>query len=116
MSNTTQKTQLEQSNTSENVENVNRENSSAIHGSYNVGEPLINEEVPGTPFRLVGDKEHGYALTLGKNRLTEPRKNKDEIINELMYVDWNLIANMIVTVIKAYDEMEEGNIKKLDNI
>lgn len=99
--------QSEQSNTPENVEDANRETSSQI---------LVNEAVKGTPFRVVGNNTQGYALTLGKYRLTEPKPTKEEVIENTIYVDWNLIANMIVTVIKTYDEMEEGEIKSLDNI
>jgi len=57
-----------------------------------------NEPIEETPFRLVGNTETGYAITMGKYRLTKWTKTKEEALNKLETESWNIIANMIVVI------------------
>ena len=37
--------------------------------------PITNEEIPGTPFRILGNPQVGYFVALGMHRLTETMPN-----------------------------------------
>lgn len=67
---------------------------------------ITNEPIEGTPFRLVGNLSQGYAITLGKYRLTEPKKTVMEALQPIVDHDWNLIANTITTILDTYKEIE----------
>lgn len=64
-----------------------------------------NELLPNTPFRIVGNTEHGYALTIGEYRLTQPTKTALESIQKLDTHQWEIIANMILVLIEKWHKM-----------
>nr|WAE43641.1 MAG: hypothetical protein [Microviridae sp.] len=90
-----------------------QQDSSNLNGDY------INQGVSGTPFRLVGSDEKGYALAMGKYRMTELAPTKEELLNKLLRADWDLTANMIMAIydmkdeIRAVQELERKQVKHM---
>lgn len=74
---------------------------------------IINEPIDGTPLRLVGITDtsqdtlrikHGYFIALGNNRVSEIYNTQQEALDlvEMKTMEtWNLIANIIVTMIET---------------
>lgn len=71
----------------------------------NSGELLERHEVPGSPFTIVGNKEQGYFLTMGKYRLTDAYQDVDGVIWGLENEKWEIIFNLIITLIKSTEEL-----------
>ena len=44
---------------------------------------FTNEELNNTPFRIIGSEEQGYAIALGKYRLTTLQPTKDKAIEQI---------------------------------
>lgn len=62
-------------------------------------EELIEQhELENTPFKAIGNKERGYFLALGANRLSKEFKNPDELKEALETNRWNIIINLIVQI------------------
>lgn len=61
-------------------------------------ELLEQHELEGTPFKAVGNKERGYFLALGRNKLTNEFKDPDEVKDALEKNKWNVIVNLIVQI------------------
>lgn len=62
-------------------------------------EELIEQhEIQNTPFKAIGNKERGYFLALGANRLSQEFKNPDELTEALEKNKWNIILNLIVEI------------------
>jgi hypothetical protein len=57
-----------------------------------------NEQIEDTPFRLVGNKEDGYCITMGNYKLTQPTMTKEAAVKKLQKEQWSLTATMIVTM------------------
>lgn len=63
-------------------------------------ELLEREQIERTPFWIIGNKEEGYFLTMGKYRLTDTGCSKEDIYEMLHANDkWDLILKMILCVI-----------------
>lgn len=63
--------------------------------SLNIEREIIKD----TPFTLVGTPKHGYWLTLGKHRISQPFKTKKEAHKHLARKDWTLITAIIIAFI-----------------
>lgn len=88
-------------NTQLNVEGIsNKENS-----NY---ELVSTEAIEGTPFHVVGEEEKGYFISLGRYRVSEVQKTKDEALEELYKNMWYIIMNVIITTVDILKE-NEGN-------
>lgn len=61
-------------------------------------ELVERKEIKNTPFEIVGNPEQGYFLALGRFRLTNPEKTKDEVLIKLRQDRWNIITTMIATI------------------
>jgi hypothetical protein len=62
------------------------------------GEIKVNTEIiKDTPF-IVLEEEGGFYGLMGKYRLTEVKKNKDEVINEVTELSWNNIIKVMMIV------------------
>lgn len=55
-------------------------------------------EVVGTPFHVIGNEEKGYFLSIGKYRLTENRKTKDDALAEMNSNMWNIMMNLCIII------------------
>lgn len=94
--------QQQQSNILENAEE------GPIKGSYSVEDEIItNEAIDKTPFRVVGSKKQGFSITMGKYRLTEPKKTWIECVDTLNTEQWIVIANMIALMFVEMRKEEE---------
>lgn len=90
-----------------------------LHSLVNAGEQPQNKEqsseelhqlveripITGTPFHTVGNKEQGYFLTLGKYRVSDEFKTKEDletyIHNEnIQNHSWDLIMHLIFTILE----------------
>lgn len=99
--------QEQQSNTSENAKEINKEN------YFKSQKIATNDPIPNTPFRIIGNPTQGYALTIGKYILTDAKPTEEEAQKILTTLDWHLLANMVVILIKTYNEINE--IDKMDD-
>lgn len=71
------------------------------------GEPWANQtgtiwttnyQIPETPFRMVGNQQQGYMITMGKYQMTLPKKTELQALNEMEEKRWQIIANMIISM------------------
>ena len=70
-------------------ENQNNSNSTSE-------EQFRNEQIPNTPYRLIGNKSKGYVLAIGTYIITQPKPTPDEAEDELNSNTWNIIFNTII--------------------
>lgn len=66
------------------------------------------QEIEETPFHIVGNKEHGYFIALGRYRITETFREKREAVAELTHRKWKVITNLISTLIEANEEFSKN--------
>lgn len=68
-------------------------------------ELVTREEIPNSPFVVVGTEEADgkmkYFGTIGKYRITEPSNNEREIIEELEEMTWNRIVQVMLILIET---------------
>lgn len=95
MSQSTKTTQSEILNTQSNTEKTHKSTSL-----------ITNEEVPNTPFRLVGSEEKGYALTIREYMLTEFKPTKLEALQNMENNMWILTANLIGAILEIEKSLE----------
>lgn len=86
-------------------------NGEKTHNNDSSEQVELNEEIPYTPFRVVGNKEKGYFIALGLHRLTEYQKTQEQAIQLLDNNMWLIIANMMVTIIQQNEELNKQKIK-----
>lgn len=96
------KEQEQQYNTSENVEEIFKERSDLT---------ITNEQLENTPFRIVGNKQQGYCLTLGKYKVTDTVETEEKAIAILDEKAWIVMANMIVLMYLEMKKEEEDEKK-----
>lgn len=96
--------QKEQSITQSIIDETHKQPSSEI--------PMTNEEVPGTPFRIVGNHDNGYFVALGFHRLTPTIPNKSSLLERInsSNQDWNFTVNVIAAI---FDQLK--NIQQTKN-
>ena len=72
---------------------------------------LKREEVPGTPFILVGNDEEGWMITIGRFAVSERSKHKEDLIEKIEKRDYELLMSLIsvctdaVTAVKEEERM-----------
>lgn len=105
--------QKEQFNTSEDVGLTDNNHSSSNQ------EIVTNEAIAGTPFRMAGNPKQGYAITMGKYRLTDLYETEVEAMKTIggknQEGEWNVIANMIALMfveMRKEETEEKEQIKK----
>lgn len=76
--------------------------------------PLIErEQIPNSPFWIIGDKENGYNLIMGKWKLTqEPIAEKEHVTLWIRQNRWNLILSMIICVTQDIHDQNTKEIHK----
>lgn len=82
-------------------------NADENHNSNFHSEPLDN-----TPFRIIGNSEVGYFLTMGKYRLTEHYNTVDEVIETINREQWLIISRMISCFFHKHDSEEAKDLYK----
>lgn len=64
--------------------------------NLNSSEQLVNRiPVENTGFWIIGDKDHGYFISLGAYRLTETRQTEEECREMIENKDWEIILGLI---------------------
>lgn len=66
-----------------------------------------NHTVDNTPFNIIGDKEHGYLLRIGRFRLSDRFETKEAVVQWMNDNEWTLITNLILTLITADKEFPQ---------
>lgn len=62
-------------------------------------EQLISrEKIENTPFEIVGNRDSGYFLCMGKFRYTEFMQSKEQVLDYFNGNIWDLIMKMIVSI------------------
>lgn len=74
------------------------------------------EEIEGTPFTVIGNEIVGYFLALGKYRITEHQKTKNDAIRLLETRKWDIIINLMtatarIVLDEAVDEIRKNIIE-----
>lgn len=60
---------------------------------------LERDQLEGTPFWIVGNKENGYNLVMGKWRLNDkPFKTKNKLMDWMITDAWNLTVQMQICI------------------
>lgn len=91
--------QKEQQNTHTNVDTDNSKN-------YPL---LTRDQIPNTPFWIVGNEEKGYKLTWGKYTFTtEPHKTINEAVNWYETHPWEITMHLIAIGFKIADDALKG--------
>jgi len=80
-------------------------NASKTTGSLN--ENMKRIPVYGSPFEIVGDDKRGYALTIGKFRLSDILKTPDDVTTWLHKNEWNVITQLIGTLVPEIIKQEQ---------
>jgi hypothetical protein len=57
-----------------------------------------NEEIEGTPFRLVGSQESGYIITIGNYALCQPMELTKALSTVEPTKQWEFIVNLILAI------------------
>lgn len=92
---------MEHSTTSKQKDILNTQLNSeeTLNKNYSIA---TNEEVPGTPFRLI-QQNNKWFLVMGNNRVTEPTDNKETTLLKLQNEQYTLM--MLIAVI-VNDQMK----------
>lgn len=81
------------------------------HSGDQIKQLVTNEEIEGTPFRLVGNKEKGYFIAFGKYKLTETEETKTAATNKLTTNQWDVLTALITSCIEATEEYKQSQSK-----
>lgn len=66
----------------------------------NLSSRLKNVEIIEDTVFGIASTEEGHFIVMGKNRLSNLYENKDQLIELIATKDWQLIFNMVVTLIE----------------
>lgn len=66
---------------------------------------VTNEQLPLSPFRLVGNTEQGYTITLREYMLTERKPTKEQAIELIPEMDWKFMINALTAIIDIYQQI-----------
>lgn len=76
---------------------------------------LEREDVPGTPFKVVGNDDEGWMVTLGRFAVSD-RSSKQDCLYWIDNLDWNLLISVISVVVDGIEAMKkEAAIKTLND-
>lgn len=67
----------------------------------------IYQQIPGTPFMLVGNKDNGYMAVYGNYKLTDRMKSMKELIEYVDNQPWQLIMNVIGMMIEITEKINK---------
>lgn len=89
---------VEQQHTSTNTKEAHSDNSST--------KISLNEAIPDTPFRLIGDPDNGYFIAIGNYRITETQKTPAGAEYMIHKEPWIITANLIAAMLQADKTMQ----------
>lgn len=83
-----------------NVAEINKE-------AYGKGNFLQKVQIEKTPFWIIGERDEGYYLVIGNNRLTDPLKSVQEVREYLEENKWMVMLQMIMVVMGDEQKIKE---------
>ncbi|AXH73228.1 MAG: hypothetical protein [Microviridae sp.] len=98
--------------------------SEQLHTQLNTNEtikenslPLIErEQIPGTPYWIIGNEEQGYFLQFGKYKLTENYSEKEYVKKHLIDNQFNIMLQTCLAVVNEAQQNTEKSIHNLNTI
>lgn len=75
---------------------------------------IVREEIPNTPFVMVGNDTVGYMLTLGQYNLTEFQPSMSDVVEHWEKNKWIIIERMIGAMIHFNENNPITDILKTD--
>lgn len=92
---------------------ISTEEANKVDSGPSEQKPIINESITGTPFRIINVPDTGWFITLGIQRIGDIYLTRQEALRPIRDKDWQLICNVIVTVIEQVNNiMKQENSKK----
>lgn len=67
---------------------------------------ITHNKIEGTPFYVTGNEEKGYFIRLGDYKISEAKQTEDEAIKDLEENKWNIMVNIIATVVDLHDKFK----------
>jgi hypothetical protein len=64
------------------------------------GDTFIREQIPNTPFWLVGNEEKGYIIVMGKHRISDYYQTKEDAELSINTQMWKTILNVIAIMLE----------------
>lgn len=95
---------MQHSTTTNQGDILNTQNTIENNHKLNSSTKLVEkEQIKGSPFMMVGSKEEGYFIAMGKYKLSEVKKTKRALLTWAEENHWNITATMITTLITIMD-------------
>ena len=69
----------------------------------------VMDNVEGTPFTIVGNKEEGYMLVMGQYKLSDKMEHPDDVLKWMEKETWKLNFNFVTTIITIVLAEREKN-------
>jgi hypothetical protein len=86
-------------------------NAEGSQNKLNYGEEIIEKErIPDTPFDVIGNKQLGYFIALGRFRISEKFTTKEETENILSLKRWEITMNCISAALQGYEEEQRNKL------
>lgn len=68
-------------------------------------ELITRDEIKDSPFHVIGT-EQGFFGSVGKYRITEPKKTKKEVEKELSEITWNRIVQVMLILLETHKDVK----------
>lgn len=70
------------------------------------------ERIKGTPFWLVGNKENGYQIIMGKYSLLDfAAATPEDALQELKTDKWNIVSKMMIITYNTMEDFKQEDLK-----
>lgn len=69
------------------------------------------EQVPNTPFWIIGNETKGYILVMGKHKLTETKQTPDAVKKLLKNDLYNIMLKMMIAIFETISQINNENNK-----
>lgn len=93
------------------IQSTNAEES--VDNNHSGEQLLEREQIPNSPFWIIGNRIDGYYLVLGHYRLTDVYNTKQEVVDFVNNRPWDIILGMIISVNHTDKQLQEQNVEKL---
>lgn len=72
-------------------------------------EEIQQEQIEGTPFKIIGNNEKGYFLAFGPYKITENQPTITDTKELLESRMWDIIANLVITIVETLNKKNGVN-------
>lgn len=91
----------------------NNEGLAFTHDDAKKGTQLINKiRIQNSNLYIVGNDEKGWAIVIGKKRITEWMATEKDVWEYIFNEEWDLITRIVATFIELNEQLTDG--KKYD--